>query len=337
MYRTVLLWVTLLLGCSHLYAQNKSGYYLKWDIDHTDRRVKPSISISAQEAQSINCYYVKFNSKNQCQSVQYYYQGKPSVYGNFGAHQLTRIYFKDSFVETYQDTQGKPVTNRQGVYRTVFSLDQKGFWNKKQFFNQRKQPIEVGGVAERQMIRDRQNRAIIEIQLNLKGDTIPDGNGFKQPHFAFTEDGLALYRQNRNPQGQLINETKGYAVVNFLFDENGNFVDEDFRDAEGKLFVRAHSDYARINFREFNRYGKPARIYFLDALGRPLKTRAYGVITYYPDMNRKSITYYDYQGRKSANLQGVSTIEYQYAPDGRFIGKINYDTQGNKVHLPKPK
>ncbi|OJJ20228.1 hypothetical protein BKI52_17310 [marine bacterium AO1-C] len=335
MYHKIFLWIALLLLGGNLYAQNKSGYYIKWDIDHTDRQVKPSIPISAEEAKYINCYYVKFDSQNRCQSVKFYYQGKPGIYSNFGAHEIVRTYFKNHFTETYKDTQGKSIANNQGVYKVVFSLNQRRFWRKKQFFNHSNKPIEVRGIAEVHMVRDQQNRAISEIQLNLKGDTIPDVNGFKQPYFAFTKEGLALYRQNRNQQGQLVNGAKGYAVVNFLFDENGNFVDEEFRDAQGKLFARPNAVYARINFREFNKYGKPARVYFLDQLGRPLKKWAHGIIEYYADMNRKSITFYDNQGNKSTNNAGVSTIVYQYNSQGKFMGRIKYDIQGKKMAQPK--
>lgn len=325
--------VAPLLFWGNLQAQNKSGYYINWNVDHTERQVKPSIPISAQEAKVINCYYVKFNSRNRLESVKFYYQGKPSKYGDFGAHEMIRTYSKNHFTETYRNIDGKAVANNRGIYKQVFYLNSKGFWSKKQYFNQQNQPIAQGKIAEVHTIRDAQNRAISEIQLGLKGDTIPDVNGFKTPYFAFTKDGFALYRQNRNPQGQLINGDKGYAVVNFLFDGNGNFVNEEFRDAKGNLF--AYPGYARINFREFNKYGKPARIYFLDKMGRPLQTWAYGVVQYYPNMNRKSITFYDNQGNKSATPQGTSTIIYKYDSEGKFVGRERYDVKGKKINNPK--
>jgi len=325
----------ILLWVQGLQAQSKSGYYIKWYVDHTDREVKPSMAISAREAQYINCYYVQFSQNGQFKSVKYYYQGKPSKYSNFGAHEMVRTYFNGYFIETYKDIKHKPTTNSRGIFKSVYRLDAKGFWSQKQYYNQQDQPIESDGVAVVHMIRDTQNRAISEIQLNLRGDTIPDVNGFKQPYFAFTKDGFALYRQNRNNQGQLINGKRGYAVVNFLFDGNGNFVDEEFRDKQGRLVAHPDFGYARINFREFNKYGKPNRMYFLDHLGRPLKKWAYGIMEYHPDMNRKRITFYDNQGNKSANAAGVSIIVYEYNSEGKFMGRTKYDIQGKKMNQSK--
>ena len=51
--------IVLLLFAAQLNAQNSSGFYLNWNIDHTERTVKPSIPIGKEEAKkNMYAYYV---------------------------------------------------------------------------------------------------------------------------------------------------------------------------------------------------------------------------------------------------------------------------------------
>ncbi len=85
-----------------VFSQEQSGYYVNWNVDHTERKVKPSIPISEQEAETVNCYLVKFNKKGRLSNVTYYFSGKKSNHGNYGAFQLLRVYKRDKVVEQYK-------------------------------------------------------------------------------------------------------------------------------------------------------------------------------------------------------------------------------------------
>lgn len=311
-------------------AQHKSGYYINWNADHTERAVKPTIPVSETDAKLVGCYYVKFNNEGKFISASYFFGGKPSPHSNFGAHRIVRIYQKGKFTERFKNAQGQQVTNSSKVFEQVYSLNAKGFWTKRETFDKKGKKLEIRGVATLKLKRDAQNRGILETQYNLKGELVPDINGFDYPYFAFSKDGMALYRQNRDKNGKMVNGKKGYAMVRFWFDENGNFINEDFRSADGKLFTN-RAGYAQINFRELNKYGKPRRVYFMDAQGRPRKGKTFAVITYRPNMTRESVTYYNERGEKTEDKRGIASSVFKYDARGKYLSRENYNLAGKKV------
>jgi hypothetical protein len=312
-----------------MYAQEKTGYYINWDIDHTEKSARSSIRISEEESKIVNCYLVKFDKQNRLSSVKYYYSGKPSEYGSYGAHELIRTYQDDSFAEKYKNTLGKFVINSSDVTKRKYTLNAAGFWVKKENFKDDK--LVEKGVATSIVTRNSKHEIETEIQYGFQGDTIPDGNGFKIVHFTYNKDGLTLHRQNRTFDGLVINGDQNYATVIFQFDQNGNFFEEQFLDEKDNLFLHPRFDLAKINWRTFNKYGKPSEIYYMDENGYPHSTRAYAVIKYRPNMTREQITYYNRIGEKIVDRNGIASTTYNYDVIGKYLGRSNYDLNNNVI------
>ena len=310
-----------------VYSQEKSGYYINWNINHAETSVKPSIPISKEEAETVNSYWVEFDHKNRLISVKYFFSGKPSNYSNFGAFELVREYHSDYFTEKYKNIEGEFVENSSKIHEKKYELNSKGYWIKKTNFNSGA-PI-LDGVAVSKVTRNEKNEIATEIQLSAAGDTIPDGNGFKIVHFLYNKDGLTLHRQNKNEKGEIVNGSQGYATVIFQFDQNGMFFEEQFLDENNNLFLHPSFDLAKINWREFNKYGKPSRIYYMNSLGYPHEKRAYGIIKYHPNMTRERITYYDRYGERTIDGNGIAMSFYNYDSDGKYLGKTNFDLENN--------
>jgi hypothetical protein len=311
------------------YSQEKSGYYINWDINHAETFVRPSIPISEEDSKTINCYLVEFDNNNRLLSVKFYFSGKPSNYSNYGAFELVREYHSNYFTEKYKNTEGEFIENSSKIYEKKYYLNAEGYWIRKENYNSGK--LIPDGVAYSVVTRNKKNEIATEIQFSATNDTIPDGNGFKIVNFLYNEDGLTLHRQNKNEKGEIVNGDQGYATVVFQFDHNGMFFEEHFLDENNDLFLHPRFDLAKINWREFNKYGKPSRIYYMNNLGYPHEKRAYGVIKYRPNMTRESITYYDRYGVRSVDTNGVAKSIYNYDSNGKYLGKENFDLENNII------
>ena len=311
------------------YAQEKSGYYIDWDINHAETFVKPSIPISMEEAKTINCYLVEFDYVNRLTNVKYYFSGKPSNYSNFGAFELIREYHTGYVTEKYKNTKGEFVENSNNTHEKKYYLNTDGYWIKKENYNNGE--LLPKGIAYSIITRNKNNEIATEIQFSAKGDTIPDGNGFKIVHFLYNKDRLTLHRQNKNEKGEIINGSNGYATVIFQFDQNGMFFEEQFLEENNNLFLHPSFDLAKINWREFNKYGKPSRIYYINNMGYPHENRAYAIIKYRPNMTRESITYYDRYSEKTGDGNGIAMSVYNYNLEGKYLGKTNFDLENKKI------
>ncbi|MFK2820322.1 hypothetical protein U0L90_09345 [Flavobacteriaceae sp. LMIT009] len=308
----------------------QSGYYMEWNIDHSERSVKPSIKISEDEAQKIYAYYVEFDNQNRLKSVKFYFEGKKSNQGNYGAHELVRSYFNDHFIEKYRNTKGEYVSVSGGVDERKYTLNTNGYWIKKE--NLSKGNLVTEGVAYSKVTRNINNELATEIQFSVTNDTIPDGNGFPIVHFDYDRNGLTLYRQSRSREGQIVNGVNGYATVIFQFNQDGMFYEEQFLDENGNLFLHPRFDLAKINWREFNKYGKPSSIYYMNTLGYPHEQRAYGKIVYRSNMTRESITYYNRKGEKTEDRNGIAKSIFNYNKEGKYIGRTNFNLEGREIN-----
>lgn len=329
--KRILIIISMLFASSSVFAQDKSGYYYNWNIDHTERYVKPSIPLTKLEANKISSYLVEFNKQNYMTSVSYFFEGKPSIHSNFNAFKMVREHSPNQFIEKFMDNKGQFVLNNDGVYKRVYKLNDSGFWIEKMNYDRKGQLIEVNEVARVVVERDEQGAVVSEVQYNIKGGVIPDGNGFSYVHFKYNADGLTTHRENRNREGNLVNGKFGYATVYFQFDAKGSFFEEEFRDALGHLIVHPYFDLAKIHFRELNKYGKPSRIYYINENGYPHKERAYAVVTHRPNMTRESITYFDHVGDRTSDRNGVYSSTYEYDIKGKYLGKTHYDITGKEI------
>ena len=315
----------------NIYSQDQSGYYMNWNVDHTQRIIKPTIKLNAEEAKSINCYKVTFNDDGRLKMVEYFVSGKKSDHSNYGAHILEVTYASGYYEETFRNKEKVRVLNKNGIWLHKYILNEEGYWIKKVHHDKEGNLKDQYGVAMYKVHRDDQNRRQTEIRFNSNLDTIPDPNGFKVTHFTYNKDGFITSRHNRNLRGGLENGKYGYAKVIFHMDQNGQFYGEEFVDEQGHLRNSSSLGYAKIDMRDFNKYGKNKRFYFTDESGYPSKEKAMGVITYHDNMTKDKVLYFDKYGNTTKDVKVRVTSKYIYDDNGAFIRRENYNCNGELI------
>ncbi len=337
LYKTIwklyALLVLIVLSTAYSKAQNSSGYYINWNVDHTRRTIKPTIPISKSEAQNINCYYVSLDDNNRFISVKYYHSGKLSEHSSYGAFEMVREYFDGRFEDSFRDTLNQKVENSEGVYKIIYQLNEKGYWISKKLVTKNNDLINANELHSQAaaisiITRDSLNRLNTEVRLNAANDTIEDVNGFKVVHFGFNRDGYISYRKFINSDGTLKNGSLGYAQVNFQCNQNGTFFEEEFRDEDYNLITHPKLKFARVNFREFDQYGKYRRVYYIDENGYPDANRAFAVIEYYKNTSRKSGQFYDRYNKRTEDQNGISFFTFSYTKNGDPLPRNNYNLSG---------
>lgn len=326
----------LLFLSSSTLGQDMSGYYINWNVDHTERGIIPSIPVSREDAKIINCYFVSFNEKNQLKDVKFYYNGSPSLYSSFGAFHMSRTYQTNMFEDHFFDESGNRIKNDEGVYRILYHLNNDGYWIRKEYFDENNNLIDIKGSHSQKAAvsistRDTDNRLISEVRLNNVGDTIPDINGFKTVHFGYNKDDYISFRKFTDASGNLINGSLGYAQVNFQCNPNGNFYEEEFRDENYELVEHPRLLFARVNFREFNKYGKYKKIYYIDEAGYPDEDRAYLALDYNSNMTINKGVFYDRNGEKTEDPRGIASFEFKYTEEGKLLRRINFNLEGEEI------
>jgi len=314
-----------------IYSQKESGYYINWNQDHTERTVKPTIKLDIEESKIMNCYKISFNQDGKLGKVEFFVSGKKSSNSDFDAHILELNYYSNHYEEMFRNEENQRVVNKNGIWLSKYYLNDDGYWIKREHYDKNDKLINQYGVAIFKIQRDYMNRMISEIQLNSTLDTIPDVNGFKIPHFTFNQDGFMSSRQNRNENGALENGKYGYAKVVFHLDQNGQFYGEEFIDSQGNLINSSSLGYAKVDFRDFNEYGKNKRLYFTDETGYASEHKAMGIITYNKNNTRNEIVYYDRYGKMTKDVSVIAKSKFIYDENGEFVRRENYNCEGKII------
>lgn len=308
--------------------KTRDGFYINWNIDRTQKEIKPSLPVSAEEAKNVNCYYVKFDDQNRVTSVKYFLSGKPSNDGSFGAFELNRVY-EDKIIQVrFKNTEGQSVLNASGTGIIKYHLNETGHWMSKAYFDLNDKMIEAYGVAKIEVTRNNKNELNSWISYDLKKDTVANTNGIKKTHYLFDEQGQTAFIQNLDANGNLKNGSLGVAELAYSHDENGTLLSREFRDENHKPVMHPTVNYSRVEYREFNKYGFPKRLYTIDEKGYPLK---HGIIEYNENMARKKITFYNRQSEPAESDEGYAYIIYQYDDQGAFVKAKRFNLAGEEI------
>ncbi len=326
MMRLLFLLCTLL--STEVYAQQGSAY-LKWNIDHTQRTPRPAYPLTAEQAAIIDHYLLTYDTQGRLTHATFMHEGQPSPAGDFGAATLTFMYEPERTIEAYQNIKGAPVA-ANGTLRKIYHHGPSGFWDRLTFETEDNTGITQGGHSEVRVERDNEGRVITETRFNKDGDIVPEHNGFDRASFAYDDNDMALYRQFENTDGTLKNGSLGYASVFFEFDQFGNFLNEEAQDASGKLTPMS-AGFSRIEWRDFNGFGKPARVYYYDAQSEPYGPYVYSTRTYAPSMQRDSVAYFGADDMPGLHPAGFHRIEYRYGKDGTLTERRLFHTDGTRI------
>jgi len=313
----------LLIIPSLLIGQSETGYYINWNNDHTGQSVKPTIRLSEGESRIVNCYFVEFDEKEKFKSVKYFNSGRPSSNTSYGEHQRIRKYTNYGYQDEFKNITGESTVNANGVKYYDFKVDNYGYWIEKRNIDVNGNLIEENGISLIKVTRDFNNRILTEIRFNLKNDTIPDINDFKIVHLTYDCNNYTTSRQNRDEKGKLVNGKYGYAKVAFQFDQNGMFYGEEFLDVDEKLISHPSFGFAKIDFRDFNKFGKNFREYYSDENGYPCSDISMGKIIYNSNMSMQELSFYNRIGERSEDSRGFSKIRFEYDSNGNILKRMN--------------
>jgi len=308
--------------------KTRDGFYINWNIDRTQKRIKPSLPISVEEAQTINCYFVKFDDQNRVTSVKYFLSGKPSNDGSYGAFELNRIYTDKITLVSFKNTEGQSVLNTSGTGVIKYHLNETGHWMSKEYFDLNDKMIEAGGVAKIEVTRNDKNELNSWISYDLKKDAVANTNGIKKTYYLFDEQGQTAFTQNLDSNGNLKNGSLGVAVLAYSYDENGTLLSREFRDENHKPVMHPTVLYSRLEFREFNKYGFPKRFYSIDEKGYPI---GHGIIEYNSNMTRKKLTFYNRKSEPAEAASGYAYIIYEYNNQGEFVKARLFNLAGEEL------
>ncbi|WP_020401463.1 hypothetical protein [Kordiimonas gwangyangensis] len=308
---------------------SEDGAYLHWNIDHTQRTPKPAHPLNAEEIGVLNHYKIEHDSEGRIAKVTYMQRGKPADGGEFGVAYTAFTYSPEQTVESYKNAAGEAVAVR-GILRKVYHHPKGGFWTRVTFDNEAGSAASPNGYSELRVIRDTSGRVVMETRHSSDGSVVAEHNGFMSAHFVYDDNGFARYREFRNEHGELQNGTLGYARVAFKFDPHGNFLEEYAEDAAGASATMS-AGFHRIEWREFNAYGMPARVYYFDAEGYVYQPYAYSAREYLPSTQRASIAFFGPRGEAVMHPQGFHRMNYIYAPDGSLQRRTRLNTEGKPV------
>lgn len=308
--------------------KTRDGFYINWNIDRTQKVIKPSLPISVEEAQTISSYFVKFDDQNRVTSVKYFSSGKPSNDGGFGAFELNRIYADKIIQVRFKNTKGQSVLNTSGTGVIKYHLNETGHWMSKEYFDLNDKKIEANGVAKTEVTRNNNGELTSWISYDLSKDTVVNSNGIKKTHYLFDGQGQTAFTQNLDANGNLKNGSLGVAELVYSYDENGTLLSREFRDENHKRVMHPTVMYSRLEFREFNKYGFPKRFYSIDEKGYPI---GHGIIEYNSNMTRKSLTFYNEQSEPAEAFSGYAYIIYQYNDQGEFVKAKLFNLAGEEI------
>lgn len=304
----------------------ESNAYLKWNIDHTQRTPLPAYPLTMEQAATVDHYVLTYDHEGRITRVAFFHLGRPSPASDFGSATLTFTYKNGQTVEEYQNMAGEPVAVN-GILRRIFHRGASPFWDRVTFETEDETGVTRGGYSEIRVTRDNKGRVLTETRLDNNGNIVPEHNGFDRASFAYDANNMALYRRFENADGALRNGRLGYASVSFKFDKNGNFLEEEARDADGNLAPMS-AGFSRIEWRDFNSFGKPALVYYFDAEAKPYTPYAYSTRTYRPSMQRSSAAYFDKNSRPVMHPAGFHRVEYHYSKDGSLLDRNLFDADG---------
>jgi len=308
--------------------KTKEGFYINWNIDRTQKEIKPSLPISAAEAKSVTCYYVKFDEQDRVTSVKYFLSGKPSNDSGFGAFELNRVYEDKITYVRFKNTAGQSVLNTSGTGVIKYHLNEAGYWMSKDYFDLNDKMIEANGVAKIEVTRNNKNELACWIRYDLKKDTVANSNGIKKTYYIFDEQGQTAFTQNLDANGHLKNGALGVAELAYSFDENGTLLSREFRDKNHNPVMHPKVMYSRVEYREFNKYGFPKRFYSIDEKGYPI---GHGIIEYNSNMTRKKLTFYNGKSEPAEAFSGYAYIIYQYNDQGAFVKAKRFNLAGEEI------
>ena len=262
-------------------------------------------------------------------NVKFFLSGKPSNDSNYGAFELLRSYNDNLMEDRFRNTEGKETATLSGKGSNKYHLNKNGFWILKEHFDLNGKRIESDGVASVELTRNHKDEVETWTRLDLKKDTVEFYNQLNKTYVLVDDYGQIAFMQNRSKNGNLKNGPMGVAEVAYNYDKNGSQLSKEFRDENSLPIMHPTLLYSRLEYRDFNKYGFPKRLYKFDEKGHPMESAE---IEYNHNMSRKTITFYDNNGNLTENAYGFANSSFLYNNLGELIKEKRYNLAGEPIN-----
>lgn len=307
----------------------ESGVYLRWNVDHTEREPRPVYRLDAEDSAVLGSYRLRYDA-GRLVSVRFFHGGDASPHGDYGAHELVRLWDGGALREQYRNAAGERITNARGVWETRYDGNDSGFWAMRRTFGPDGALLDVGGYAELRVRRDDEGRRVFETRHTAAGEQVPEHNGFLSASFGFDRNDFATYRRYELPDGSLKDGTNGFAEVRFGFDEQGNFLREEVYDALGRR-ANFPAGYARILHSGHDRLGRAHTLELRTSTNAPFGRMPLVQRTYNRFGTRAGQRYFLLDGTPGHDSRGAHEVRYHYDVHGARTHITRYDTKGQEI------
>ena len=236
----------LLLFCITTSLQSQNNFSTEYFRHLKYNHVSPYLNlggtypINEQIAKSTSHYRFKYNNSRKIIEItnNHYHTERQHPLASLGVYKVEITYPEEQEIRVFYDKNGKRISNDRGVFKEVYTYNNKGFKSKLQFYDVENQPMESNwGIAEYKW--GKHKKLIIENRYNLKNEPVP-----LSPYFQFGTTGILLDK-NENTKAHynldsnliIINNDKGTASYQDIFDENGNHIKYSYHDANDDLVM----------------------------------------------------------------------------------------------------
>jgi len=200
------------------------------------------IPLTEQEAMSRKHYRLEYDEKNRLVSISFWHKNTrvdPNHTANYFMQTSIQrtAYEGNQEIITYYNRFGHPVTLAGGVFRDVYTLDDRGKRVHLHFENENGEKVENRWGISDYSWAVQQDGSVVEERFGLDGRArdIRTGFPFGRIRLYYEPNGLVALMQNIDAEGNLVNNETGVAQDRIEFDEAGRWYGWTVLDAEGNL------------------------------------------------------------------------------------------------------
>lgn len=336
-----------LFPLSYIYCQGgHTEYYASVPLRESPYpKFRGIVPLAEAEALLRKHYRLVFDAHNRLMSISFWHKKEladPNHTANyFMQTALQRVeYLPGKEVVTFFDRFENPVTLEGGVFREVYTLDDRGKRVHLHFENEKGQKVENRWTITDYSWEIQTDGAVIEDRFGLDGERRPLRTGFPfyRIRLYYESNGMVALMQNIDENGNLVNNETGVAQDRLEFDEAGRWYGWRVLDAEGNLKEGNGPGVARgVNIPD--EYGYETYLRHEDRFGKAIKGH-YGF--YIGRRAYDAFGNYDYtwfegpEGDMAVNERiGYAYADYTWDEDGKNLLSIAFFDADKKPVLRK--
>jgi hypothetical protein len=360
----IFLCIALSLGIfSNISAQNQTKYFRELYIENKRSELKGRLLVDKSLAKYINCYKVKYDNIGRMISIEYLVRGKLSDNSVLKSSQIRFEYKQNTEKRRFLDKLGNPMMNRDGVYCTLFTKNNKNW--PLYFVNLNRNDslmLDKNSVAQYKFELDKNGYIVRETYLNRNLDRISDSHGFYYITYKRKADDIANYLELSfyDKNDKLIEGKGGFAIsyskydkltnkflegkyygsdrkikkakdsgalVRYKYNKIGCCIEQAYFGIDGKLTNT--TDSVSIVQQKFDKLGRIIEFRFYGTDQKLLEVKSYGYAMagyqYDSSGNVSKLSYYNKDGHLKNSKKETAIYIYKYDTKNRKTDETRYD------------